>query len=231
MDYLREFSKKAADRVQSLISQRDKLTQTIDQTKKNLESEQALVQKLKGELEKLNTELTDDSQSFQEFKDSLSKLDSDIEKAERACETLQEIIPQKTTALQTVRSQIKGKLKAFFAESKPIIDKEIRDILDLAAAERAAFVDAFGKFYEAAGIGSLHPFTKNKVLHKAYIAFGVSPKRSRPKQPEPVQAEQPEAKTLLTGESEPAEPVAPAVEPGLVEVKTPKLAEVKNDGY
>ena len=141
---------------------------------------------------------------------SMKKLKIELDNSLDSCETLQEIIPKKNAALQTVRQQISAKLKAYFLECQPINAKEVRTKIDIAAAEKKSFHDAFQKIFRDAGT-SFQSFAVDRETSAAYKAFRVSPRISRPKQPAPipepqesVRPEQSASKTLLTGEPEPS---------------------------
>ena len=155
-DYYSQFKDGATDRTKALIRQRDELTKTIKQARKNLGNEQESAQKLKDRIAKLKSlssvSLTDDDLSFQKFKTSLKKLTVELEASEDICRTLEiEVIPQKQSELKTIETNVKNILRAYVLECKPVADKRIQALLDEAMIEREQFLSAFRKIYTDCG--------------------------------------------------------------------------------
>ena len=156
MDYYKEFSDGANDRTKSFVKQRDELSKTIQQAQKNLGGELEAVRKLKDRIAKLKSlssiSLTDDQNSFDKFKTSLKKLNTELETSEEICQTLQtEILPAKQGELKTAETNVKNILRDFILECRPIADKRIQVLLDECAAEREQFLASFRKIYQDCG--------------------------------------------------------------------------------
>lgn len=210
MDYYGKFREEAIALTKDIVKERDELDKIIAFAKKNLAKEQEVVLKLKSRIAKMeelaDVSLTDDTLSFDKFKTRQKKINTELQTAEKACELLRDkIIPKKTAELQAVRIKLKGVLNAFYLRCEPVNKEQVRSILYSAAAEKATYVTDFGRIYKAVGCGVRPAFSAQKILHKAYSIFKVSPRISQPKQPEPQeqavseQVDKP-ATSSLTGE-------------------------------
>jgi len=155
MDYYQQFSDGAQVRVKPLIKKRDELAQVVKAARKNLSREQEQTLNLQNRIAKLKSlssiSLTDDVNSFEKFKTSLKKLNSELETSAEIVQTFGEIIPAKQSELDAVSTNIKILLGNYLLESRTTADKEIQLILDTAMAERENFIAAFRKIYADAG--------------------------------------------------------------------------------
>ena len=145
VNYYELLKKAAAEKTEKIQREIAKLEKVLAMALKNLDKEQTIESGLKHRMETLksntDTALTSDTLSFEGYKKSLRSLTIDLAVSEEALADLNRIIPERRTALASLKRDLITTLRIVVAETVPIGDRAIGELLTQAENERNQWIE------------------------------------------------------------------------------------------
>jgi hypothetical protein len=158
MDYYTELKLGADFEVSALFKSVLELRQQLPKIIQRRNDERNNIERLTERIEKLKRlsgeSLTGELNSYEKFKTSLKKLNTELDAAQEAERLLSgDIIPKKQRQQETAEANLKIKLNVFLLRSRVIPDAKINQLLQDCIKERQDFLDAFTRIYSDYGLG------------------------------------------------------------------------------
>ena len=145
VNYYELLKKAAAEKTEKIQREIAKLEKVLAMALKNLDKEQTIESGLKHRMETLksNTDaaLTSDTLSFEGYKKSMRTLTVDLGVSKEALKDLARIIPERRTALASLKRDLITTLRIVVAETVPIGDRAIGELLTQAENERNQWIE------------------------------------------------------------------------------------------
>jgi hypothetical protein len=181
------------------------LAEQVQRIKKRLADEKNNSVRLAERIRELKSlageSLTDDQNSYEKYRTSLKKLSVELETSDSMIKSLaEEILPGKQREFDAAQINLKSALTAYLLKSRPIADRQIRELLTEAIRVRQDFLDSFTKIFADYGLAFVDSFEEyspgpwgGPQLRDLCIDLGISISRagtiSIPMKPHPVIAE------------------------------------------
>jgi len=143
--------------VGELFATTKNLNEQVQRIKKRLADEKNNSVRLAERIRELKSlageSLTDDQNSYEKYRTSLKKLSVDLETSGSMIKSLsEEILPGKQRKFDAAQINLKRALTAYLLKSRPVADRQIRELLTEAIRVRQDFLDSFTKIFADYGL-------------------------------------------------------------------------------
>ena len=155
--YHESFKAKAGDKCRTLYKTVSDLSTQLPRLKQRLSDEKENAANLTGRIQKLQDlaveSLSGDKQSFEKYKTSQRKLNTELAVSEEVVNNIAtQILPNAEARLRDAEVNLKIVLEQLIHETRPIADAKINEFLRSCVNERENFLDAWRAIYNDFGL-------------------------------------------------------------------------------